>query len=62
MFVSASLTRAKEDEECVDDCFNGCDSDCFDGCDNDVDDSKEDDIDNSVDSSDKHITYLTQGI
>eukprot|EP00957_Ditylum_brightwellii_P143681 10946423-Ditylum_brightwellii.AAC.1 len=60
LFGSANPTGAKEDDECVNGCFDGCVADCFDGCVGHVDDSKEDGVDNSIDSGDKHFTHFTQ--
>eukprot|EP00957_Ditylum_brightwellii_P131678 10042872-Ditylum_brightwellii.AAC.1 len=53
LFVSANATGTKEDEECVDGCFDGCV--CL------VDGSKEDGVNDSVDNGgDKHLIHLTQ--
>eukprot|EP00957_Ditylum_brightwellii_P020588 1551435-Ditylum_brightwellii.AAC.1 len=61
LFGSANSTGAKEDENCVDGCFDGCVNDCFNGCVGHIDESKEDGVGDSVDLGDKHLTSHTSG-
>eukprot|EP00957_Ditylum_brightwellii_P050569 3834696-Ditylum_brightwellii.AAC.2 len=68
LYHSMKSADAKEDDddvdECVDGCFDGCVDNCFNGCVDShlnccVDVGKEDGVEDSVDGSDNHLTHLT---